>query len=75
MIEPTSYELRIYNRWGEEVFLATDPCGSSEDECGSWDGTYRGKKTQDGTYNWYITYVNATTGQKELKIGHVNLIR
>ena len=37
----------IYNRWGEKVFYTTDPY-----TC--WDGNYKGKKADQGTYVYYI---------------------
>jgi gliding motility-associated-like protein len=38
-----TYELKIFNRWGELMFHTTDP------EVG-WDGTYKGNKMPEGTY-------------------------
>jgi gliding motility-associated-like protein len=38
-----SYELRIFNRWGEMVFYSNDM------ETG-WDGTFKGIKMPEGTY-------------------------
>ena len=38
-----TYQLKIFNRWGELIFESTDP------ERG-WDGTYRGQQMPEGTY-------------------------
>lgn len=38
-----SYEMWIYDRWGEEIFY-------SESDDYHWDGTYRGQQVQQGTY-------------------------
>jgi gliding motility-associated-like protein len=38
-----SYQLKIFNRWGELMFESFDP------ENG-WDGTYRGQRMPEGTY-------------------------
>ncbi|SDL95184.1 gliding motility-associated C-terminal domain-containing protein [Catalinimonas alkaloidigena] len=43
------FEMRVYNRWGEVVFVAR----SLED---TWDGTYRGQPAPAGTYAWTLTY-------------------
>ena len=67
-IDPTYYELSIFNRWGELVFETNDR------EVG-WDGTVNGTVSQDGTYVWKVTYNNATTGERVVKLGHVNLIK
>jgi gliding motility-associated-like protein len=44
-----SFELLIFNRWGELIFTMND-------ESDYWDGTYEGLKCQDGTYVWTIKY-------------------
>lgn len=38
-----TYQLKIFNRWGELIFESFDP------ETG-WDGTYRGQRMPEGTY-------------------------
>ena len=45
----TSYSFDIYNRWGERIY-------SSNDVFDAWDGTYKDKLVQFGTYTWVITY-------------------
>lgn len=37
------YEMRIFNRWGEMVFVDTEKKG--------WDGTYLGKKVAEGLFS------------------------
>jgi len=58
---------RIYDRWGEEVFLSKDL------ETG-WDGTYRGKPMEIGTYYWQIAFVDRFGKEAYLK-GDVTLVR
>src|SRR5690554_2228525 len=41
--------LTVYNRWGEKMFET-----SSTEDC--WDGTYRGKKVNSGTYVYKLRY-------------------
>jgi gliding motility-associated-like protein len=62
-----TFELSIFNRWGELVFKS-----NSINE--GWDGTYKGIKCQDGTYIWKIIYSDYYSPKKEL-VGHVNLLR
>ena len=64
-----SIHLLIYNRWGEIVF-------ESENIDFGWDGTYKNRKAQDGTYTWELIFTdNSCIGKKEHLYGHVNLIR
>ena len=42
-----SYELRIYDRWGNLVFLT-----NKQDDC--WDGTFKGKQINFGTFFWQV---------------------
>ncbi len=62
-----NFKLMIYNRWGEVVFTSKDP------EIG-WDGIYKGKMSQDGTYTWKLFYSDMR-GNDFQRIGHVNLLR
>ncbi len=61
------YELRVWNRWGEEVFR------SSEWNYG-WDGNYKGQMAQTGVYAYLLTYKNVSGDSKLIK-GNVTLIR
>lgn len=62
-----TYEMLIFNRWGELVFTSTDF------EIG-WDGTYNGVNCQDGTYVWKIKLTDFNDQESEY-VGHVNLLR
>jgi len=65
-----SYELQIFNRWGELLFY-------SDDIFYGWDGTYlnRGEKQLPmGVYVYRINY-KEFTGRRKVLIGNVNLIR
>jgi gliding motility-associated-like protein len=61
------YELRIWNRWGQEVFRTTDPTVG-------WDGNFNGAQAQTGVYAYYITFKNVYNEPKEYK-GNVTLVR
>ena len=63
-----TYEFRIYNRWGEQVFVTQDPTLG-------WDGTYLGEPVQDGTYTWTILFKDPLDNGKFPFNGHVNLIK
>jgi gliding motility-associated-like protein len=63
-----SFELVVFNRWGEIVFSTTDPDTA-------WDGTYQGKAVQDGTYVYKLTYISAEMETYKEVLGHVNVLR
>ncbi|MCH8029582.1 MAG: PKD domain-containing protein, partial [Candidatus Dadabacteria bacterium] len=52
----TEYLLQMYNRWGELIFESTN-------HAIGWDGYYRGKLCQQGTYIWQIK-LKWTTGEE-----------
>lgn len=59
--------LMIFDRWGELICEL-----KTQDEF--WDGKYKGKICQDGTYTWKLIYEDKQFKKYELT-GHVNLIR
>jgi gliding motility-associated-like protein len=67
-IDESGYELRLYDRWGELVFSTTDTKAG-------WDGTYKGKLCQDGTFTWKMSFKSKYTDQKFEHNGHVTLLR
>jgi gliding motility-associated-like protein len=67
-IDPNSYELRIFNRWGEMYFRT-----QNYEE--GWDGTFKGNSVQDGTYSFQIIYSKTGQIKKNSIVGHINLIR
>lgn len=62
------YELRIYNRWGEEIFYSID-------QKEAWDGTYENKMCPDGLYTYKVKYKDYETNKLQTILGHVNLLR
>lgn len=60
------YHIRIYNRWGQEVFFSTDVHQG-------WDGYFNGQPAAMGAYYYYIKYTYR--GKEELKKGSVTLVR
>ncbi|MES2620925.1 MAG: gliding motility-associated C-terminal domain-containing protein [Bacteroidota bacterium] len=70
------YEIRIFNRWGEMVYTAL---GSNELCSGypcpyGWDGTYKGKLQELGTFAYFITGQDYNDKKVERK-GNLTLIR
>jgi gliding motility-associated-like protein len=68
-IDPDKYELRIFDRWGNQIFVSTDP---SE----GWDGTVQGtnRLCQQDTYVWALR-VTDLNSKMHIERGIVNLIR
>jgi len=65
--EIKSFELWIFNRWGELIYHSTDMNDS-------WDGTFRGSPVQIDAYVWKLIYEDYQNNYGNL-IGHVNVIR
>ena len=64
-----SYQLEIFNRWGELIFSTTDVYKG-------WDGTLKStQKAKDGTYVWKISFSTTKNSERISKVGHVNLLR
>lgn len=63
----SSYNLQIYNRWGEKVFETT-----SKDN--SWDGTYKGKPCDTGVFVYKADGISIDGKAFSLK-GNITLIR
>ncbi len=55
----TKYELRIFNRWGEELLFTNDFAQG-------WDGTFKGKLAEEDTYTWAINLTNVFGKAHEL---------
>ncbi|MBL7812351.1 MAG: gliding motility-associated C-terminal domain-containing protein [Bacteroidetes bacterium] len=62
-----TYDLRIYNRWGEKVFETRNT------ELG-WDGLYKEKPAQEGVYVWAVRYTDFRDKVYEAK-GTLHLLR
>ncbi len=60
-------ELRIYDRWGQEVFY-------SNDKMIGWDGTFKGQALNTGVYAFYVKLV-MTNRQTVTKKGTITLMR
>lgn len=67
----TSFDLKIYNRWGEVIFSTTNPKNL-------WDGNYAGMPMPQGTYPYSVKYESINANKKKVtkkEEGSVSLIR
>ena len=64
---PISFNMKIYNRFGQVVFSTTNPSQG-------WDGAINSFIQPNGTYVWFIDYINHNNVHA-LKKGTVTLIR
>ncbi|MCQ2285692.1 MAG: gliding motility-associated C-terminal domain-containing protein [Bacteroidales bacterium] len=62
-----TFVLKIYNRWGEEVFQTTELSKG-------WDGTYKGKDCTTDVYDYYLE-VECVGHKKFFKKGNITLLR
>ena len=66
-IKEDTYELSIYNRWGNRLFLT-----NSHKE--GWDGTYNGQMVSQDVYSYRIYYITIS-GDEKVHIGKVALVK
>ena len=62
-----SYNLQIFNRWGEQVYESTNFTNS-------WKGIYNNEEQPLGSYTYYLTYKDMN-GQDFTKMGSLTLVR
>jgi len=62
-----NYSLRVFNRFGEEIFSSTDPNKR-------WAGKYKGSTLESGVYVWQMRY-RLNGAAETLKKGTILLIR
>ena len=64
----TAFNLRIYNRWGINVF-------TSNNQSLKWDGTIKNQKAPPGVYVWMLSYKNGAGCAAKNNKGTVLLIQ
>ncbi len=69
----SEYDIKIYNRWGELVYTSSDT-NELNDLNKGWDGTYKGKMQELGTFVYYISGKDAS-GNTVSRKGNLTLIR
>lgn len=62
------YQLRLFDRWGREIWASTDP-----DE--SWDGKLGGEFAMTGVYAWRLDTRDLIAGFRHEYCGHVSLLK
>lgn len=62
------YELRIYNRWGQEIFITRDP-GQG------WNGLSGGQYAETGVYHYTVSVSADRSGKALFKKGQLTLLR
>ncbi len=62
------FELYVYDRWGHQVFSATDPRQR-------WDGSFNGSVVRDGVYVWTLKYRTISVDHKREINGFVTVVR
>lgn len=67
-IDMTSFNMTIFNRWGEMVWETNDPAYF-------WDGTYNGTVCQTGTYVFQVRAKDILTDKVVTFNGFVTLLR
>ena len=66
--DPYDFQMVIYNRWGEQIFVSNNPDGK-------WDGTYEGKLVPSGIYTWRIEYKALGNDERTVITGNVNVLK
>ena len=62
------YDLRVFDRWGQEIFTSTDFHEG-------WDGTTRGREVPIGVYAYRVDVTDAFTQERWILHGHVTVLR
>ena len=59
--EVISFEFRIFDRWGDEMFATFDATAG-------WDGVYRGVQRQPAVYVWFVKAKVLVCGAREIDV-------
>lgn len=70
--EGLTYEMYIYDRWGEKMFYAQGL--EFNDSANGWDGNFKGRKALPGVYV-YMIIIDYGNNKKETLTGDLLLIR
>ena len=68
------HEFRVFNRWGEQVFGATNFDPFTQDDTNGWDGTLDSKKMNPAVFVYYVD-IEFIDGRREVLKGDVALRR
>ncbi len=67
-LEPGSYELMVFNRWGEMVFYSTDPTRG-------WDGRFNGETVKPDNFAYKLKAKSVYSKEKQEVMGSFRMIR
>tara|TARA_B110000091_G_scaffold190457_1_gene213605 strand:- start:1008 stop:4244 length:3237 start_codon:yes stop_codon:yes gene_type:complete len=69
-IDPTDFKFMIFDRWGELLFVTTNPADS-------WNGKLNnvGEILQEGVYVWRVMAKDGNTGDLHEYIGNVTMLK
>ncbi|HEX2618065.1 MAG TPA: gliding motility-associated C-terminal domain-containing protein, partial [Flavobacteriales bacterium] len=67
-LDPKNYFLRVFDRWGKEVW-------SSQRQEDGWDGRVSGSDPVIGVYAWKLDVRDAIGGYAHTFLGHVTVVR
>lgn len=65
---PPSYELSIFNRWGERIFYTTNYMQG-------WDGTYQGEPVKEDVYVFHLKVRSKYNAEKKDVVDKVSVVR
>jgi gliding motility-associated-like protein len=60
-VEVRSFELQVFDRWGNQLFVTTDPNGG-------WDGAHRDKGMDNAAFVWYLKATIADCKGNDLEV-------
>ena len=66
-IELDNFTMRIFNRWGKQIFFTTNP------NLG-WDGKYKGKLVPQGVYSYIINFTDSQNFNRHTLHGRITVI-
>ncbi|MFZ6053315.1 T9SS type B sorting domain-containing protein [Halocola ammonii] len=66
----TEYDLRIFNRWGKEVWSTSNPTAA-------WDGKRKDNDMPEGVYYWTVKYsfIGGDNSSEKSMSGYITLVR
>ncbi len=62
------YQVRVFDRWGEEIWASTDPLKG-------WDGMLGGELLKTDVFVWKMETREANSSVRHLYLGHVSLLK
>lgn len=66
--DPSYFDFRVYDRWGELLF-------QTQDQTQGWDGTYKGNPVPSSVYSYIVKVRNLEKTKIEPYMGTVTLLR